>query len=155
MKVGRRGQIWEILERKLTKSCNILDALRSKYRLVLRMTPDSFSWKIGKIEGSMTEIWNTQRKVGLRWKWSMPFQIYIWSSFRCIWNSIEYSSSTLATSCEELTHWKRLWCWEGLGAGGEVDDRCWDGWMASLARCTWVWGSTSGFPVHHQLPELA
>ena len=23
------------------------------------------------------------------------------------------------TSCEELTHWKRLWCWEGLGAGGE------------------------------------
>ena len=24
---------------------------------------------------------------------------------------------------EELTHWKRLWCWEGLGAGGEGDDR--------------------------------
>ena len=27
-----------------------------------------------------------------------------------------WNSSTLATSCEELTHWKRLWCWEGLGA---------------------------------------
>ena len=40
---------------------------------------------------------------------------------------------------EELTHWKRLWCWEGLGAGGEGDDRGWDGWMASLTRCTWVW----------------
>ena len=26
-------------------------------------------------------------------------------------------------SCEELTHWKRLWCWEGLGAGGEGDGR--------------------------------
>ena len=25
--------------------------------------------------------------------------------------------------------WKRLWCWEGLGAGGEGDDRGWDGWM--------------------------
>ena len=25
--------------------------------------------------------------------------------------------------CEELTHWKRLWCWEGLRAGGEGDDR--------------------------------
>ena len=24
---------------------------------------------------------------------------------------------------EELTHWKRLWCWEGLGAGGKGDDR--------------------------------
>ena len=40
---------------------------------------------------------------------------------------------------EELTHWKRLWCWEGLGAGGERDDRGWDGWMASRTRWTWVW----------------
>ena len=28
---------------------------------------------------------------------------------------IKYSN-TLATSCEELTDWKRLWCWEGFGA---------------------------------------
>ena len=54
---------------------------------------------------------------------------------RC-WN---WNSSTLATSREELTHWKGLWCWEGLGAGGEGDDRGWDGWMASLTRWTWVW----------------
>ena len=38
-----------------------------------------------------------------------------------------------------MTHWKRPWCWEGLGAGGEGDDRGWDGWMASLSRWTWVW----------------
>ena len=44
-----------------------------------------------------------------------------------------------ATSCKELTHWKRLWCWEGLGAEGEGDDRGWDGWMASLCQWTWVW----------------
>ena len=31
------------------------------------------------------------------------------------------------------------WCWEGLGAAGEGDDRGWDGWMASLTRWTWVW----------------
>ena len=42
-------------------------------------------------------------------------------------------------SCEELTHWKRLWCWEGLGAGGEGDNRGWDGWMASPTWWTWVW----------------
>ena len=48
-------------------------------------------------------------------------------------------TSTLATSCEELTYWKRLWCWEGLGAGGEGDDRGWDGWMASLTRWMWDW----------------
>ena len=49
------------------------------------------------------------------------------------------NSNTLATSCEELTHWKRLWCWEGLGAKAEGDDRGWDGWMASLTQWTWVW----------------
>ena len=34
---------------------------------------------------------------------------------------------------------KRLWCWEGLRAGGEGDDRGWDGWMASQTQWTWVW----------------
>ena len=29
----------------------------------------------------------------------------------------------MSTSCEELTHWKRLWGWEGLGAGGAGDAR--------------------------------
>ena len=33
----------------------------------------------------------------------------------------------------------RLSCWEGLGAGGEGDDRGWDGWMASPTRWAWVW----------------
>ena len=28
---------------------------------------------------------------------------------------------------------------EGLGAGGEGDDRGWDCWMASLTQWTWVW----------------
>ena len=41
-------------------------------------------------------------------------------------------------SCEELTYWKRPWCWEGLRAGREGDDRGWDGWMASPTRRTWV-----------------
>ena len=34
---------------------------------------------------------------------------------------------------------ERLWCWERLGAGGEGDDRGWDGWMASRTQWTWVW----------------
>ena len=59
---------------------------------------------------------------------------FLWKEWCWSWNS-----STLATSCEELTHWKRLWCWEGLGAGGEGDVRGWDGWMASLTLWTWVW----------------
>ena len=45
----------------------------------------------------------------------------------------------LATWCEELTHWKRPWCWERLRAGREGNDRGWDGWMTSSTRWTWVW----------------
>ena len=53
-----------------------------------------------------------------------------------------WNSNTLATWCEELTHWKRPCCWERLKAGGEGDDRGWDGWMASPIRWTWVWVSS-------------
>ena len=47
--------------------------------------------------------------------------------------------NSLATWWEELTHRKRPWCWERLKAGGDGDDRGWDGWMASLTQWTWVW----------------
>ena len=33
------------------------------------------------------------------------------------------------------------WCWERLRAGGDRDDRGWDGWMASLTYWTWVWAN--------------
>ena len=57
-----------------------------------------------------------------------------WKDWCWSWNS-----NTLAPSCEELTHWKRPWCWEELGAGGEGDNRGWDGWMALPTQWTWIW----------------
>ena len=66
--------------------------------------------------------------------WKRSALGFLWKEWCYSWHS-----STLATSCEELTHWKSLWCWEGLGAGREGDDRGWDGWMASLTQWTWVW----------------
>ena len=57
----------------------------------------------------------------------------------CCWS---WNFNTLATWCEELTHWKRPWCWERLKLGGEGHERGWDGWMASLTRWTWVWTSS-------------
>ena len=48
-----------------------------------------------------------------------------------------------ATWCEKLTYWKRPCDAEkDLRTGGEVDDRAWDGWMASLAKWTWVWANS-------------
>ena len=50
-----------------------------------------------------------------------------------------------ATWCEELTHLKRPWCCERLRAGGEGDDRGWNGLMASLIWWTWVWASSGSW----------
>ena len=37
---------------------------------------------------------------------------------------------------------KRPWCWERLRAGGEGDNRGWDGWMVSPTQWTWVWANS-------------
>ena len=76
--------------------------------------------RISNIPGRRFNLWasrEAQRKSVLNIHW----KDWCWS-----WNS-----NTLATWCEELTHWKRPWCWERLRAGGEVDDRGWDGSVAS------------------------
>ena len=46
---------------------------------------------------------------------------------------------------QELIHWKRPWYWERLKAGGEGDNRGWDGWMASPTQWTWVWASSGSW----------
>jgi len=53
-------------------------------------------------------------------------------------------TTTLASWCKELTNLKRPWCWERLKAGGEGDDREWDGWMASQTQWTCVWVNSGG-----------
>ena len=70
-----------------------------------------------------------------------------WKHWCWSWNS-----NTLATWWEELTHWKRPWCWERLKAKGEEISRGWNGSMVSPIPwiCTWAdfrtqWGT--GRPV--------
>ena len=41
---------------------------------------------------------------------------------------LNWSPNTLATWCEELTHWKRPWCWERLKAGGKGNENEMVGW---------------------------
>ena len=61
------------------------------------------------------------------------------------WIFIGRTDVTLATWCEELTHWKRPWCWERLKTGGEGANKGWDGWMASPTLRTWVWASSGNW----------
>ena len=53
------------------------------------------------------------------------------------WKDWCWSSNPVATWFEELTHWKRPWCWERVKAG-KGDDRGWDGWMAPPTQWTRV-----------------
>ena len=87
------------------------------------------------VESSRTRDWTHVSCIGRQ-------ILYPWATREAQFNSFVLICgwvNTLATSCEELTHWKRPWCWEGLGAGEEGDDRGWNGWMASPTRHTWVW----------------
>ena len=97
--------------------------LSTKELMLLKCGVGEDSWEPLGLQGDPTSPFWRRSALGFLWK------EWCWG-----WNS-----STLATSCEELTHWQRLWCWEGLGAGGEGDDRGWDGWMTSLTQWTWVW----------------
>ena len=103
------------------------------------------SWTVKKAEHRRIDALNcgvgkdSWESLGLQGDPISPFWRRSALGFPCREWCWSWNSSTLATSCEELTHWKRLWCWEGLRAGGEGDDRGWDGWMASWTRWTWVW----------------
>ena len=57
----------------------------------------------------------------------------------------ETTGLCIQSRCKELTHLKRLWCWERLKVRGEGDDRGWDGWMASLTLWIWDWVSSGSW----------
>ena len=100
------------------------------------------SWTIKKAEHwkiDAFELWCWRKLLRVPWTVRRSNQSILkevspnihWKYWYWNWNC-----NTLATWCEELTSWKRPWCWERLKAGGEGDNREWDGWMASLTQ--WI-----------------
>ena len=51
---------------------------------------------------------------------------------------MKLSSNTLATWCEEPTHWKRPWCWERLKEKGEGGSRGRGGQRATPTQWAWI-----------------
>ena len=86
------------------------------------------TWTIKKVECQRIaafQLWCWRRLLRVPARRSNPVHskgnqswIFIGRTWYWSWNS-----KTLATWCEEPTHWKRPWCWESLKAGGEGDDR--------------------------------
>ena len=92
------------------------------------------------------ELWCWKIPLRVPWTARRSNQLILKKSFLNIhWKDWCWSFKTLATWCEELTHWKRPWCWERLKAGGEGDDRGWNDWMASLTWWAWVWVSSGSW----------
>ena len=54
-------------------------------------------------------------------------------------NDAKAETPVLGHLMQRVDSVEKLWCWAGLGAGGEGDDWGWDGWIALLTRWTWVW----------------
>ena len=104
------------------------------------------SWTIKKPERQRIdafELWCWRRLLKAPWtarrlNQSIPKEISPEYSLEGLMLKLQY----LGHLSEELTHWKRPWCWERLKAGREEDNRGWDSWMASPTQWTWVWASS-------------
>ena len=108
--------------------------------------------------GRHVHIWELDHKEGwapknsafkLCWRWLLRVSWTAQRSNQSILKEISpnihwkdwcwsWSSNSLATWCEKLSHWKRPWFWEWLRAREEVGNRGWDGWLASKTQRTWV-----------------
>ena len=118
-------------------------AAKNKINLITMLT----IWWCPCVESSLVLL---EESVCYDWCWSWnskTLEFRFLSDTKCnvimctvkLFMLIERSYQSIRKQCKELTHWKRPWCWERLGAGEEGDDRGWDGWMAWPAWWTWVW----------------
>ena len=120
--------LWPWIVYLLHKKCNKREKQVFSYkhihivRLLLNCGVREDFWESLGLQGDQTNQSSRKSKPNIHWKdWC--------------WN---WSSNTLATCCEQLTHLKRPWCWEWLRARREGDDRVWDGWMALSPQWTWI-----------------
>ena len=98
------------------------------------------SWTIKKAEHwriDAFELWCWRRLLRVPWTARRSNQSILKEISPGCW-CWSWNSNSLATWCKELTHLKIPWFWERFRAGGEGDDRGWDGRMASPTRWMWV-----------------
>ena len=106
------------------------------------------SWTIKKAEHQRIdafELWCWRRLLRVPWIARRSNQSILkeispgvhWKDWCWSWTSILWPPDA-----KSWLIWKKLWCWERLKAGGEEDERGWDGWMTSSTQWTWVWANS-------------
>ena len=109
------------------------------------------SWTIKKAEHQGTdafELWFWRRLLRVPWTARRSNQSIlkeISPEYSLEGLMLKLKLQCLATWRKELTHLKRPWYWERLMAGGEGDNKGWDGWVASLTGWTWVWAGSGSW----------
>ena len=105
------------------------------------------SWTIKKAECRRIdafELWCWRRLLRVSWtarRSNQSIRKEISPEYSLEGLMLKLKLQSFGTWWEVLTHWKRPWCWESFKAGGERDNRGWDGWMASPTQWTWIWAS--------------
>ena len=114
----------------ILKSRDIILVCRAKAMVFLVVMYGCENWITKKAEHPRTdacELWCQRTLFRVPWSTRRSKQSILKEINPDIhWKDCCWSSNTLATWCEETTHWKRPWCWERLKAGGEGVDRGWD-----------------------------
>ena len=94
----------------------MLCKIRSLQLYLLNRGVGEDSWESLGLQGDQTRPSSRKSVLKIHWK------DWCWS----------WSSNTLATWWEDLTHWKRPWCWERLRAGEGVTEAEMVGWHHRL-----------------------
>ena len=103
------------------------------------------SWIIKKAEYQRSdafELWCWRRLLRVPWttrRFNQSILKEISSEYSLGGLMLKLKLQYLCHLMQRTDSLERPWCWERLRAGGEGDDRGWDGWMASPAHWTWVW----------------
>ena len=103
------------------------------------------SWTIKKAEHQRIdafELWWWRRLLRVPWTARRPnqsIQKEISPEYSLEGLMLKLKLQYLGYLLQRAAHLKRPWCWERLKAGGEGDNRGWDGWIASPTQWTWIW----------------
>ena len=109
----------------------------SRY-IFLNIAKDCLLKRFSHIHPSLTSWWISMNISRIQSKWLLEDR-FLCSQFTCTpLISLLFFMPNYVTTGKD-------WCWERLKAGGEGDDRGWDGWRTSPTWWTWVWISSESW----------